>query len=116
MRTLINLIFLLLMLLCAPILLYFVYNKSNTWIRLDKLGSSSSSIRNEIQIKNLQIAQLKKENAELKARMQSPLSRPPRPFGQGAYQTGSNNDSNFSRPPRRVGAGHSTQEWLEDLE
>ena len=115
MKTLINLIFLLLILLCVPVFLYFVYNKTNAWIGPDKFGSSSSSIQKEIQIKNLQIARLKKENAELKAREQSPLARPPRPFGQGAQYTNSNSQSRLSRPPRSVGKDYAPREHPEDL-
>lgn len=115
MKTLINLIFLLLILLCVPVFLYFVYKKTDAWNGPDKFGPSSSSIQNEIQIKNLQIARLKKENAELKAREQSPLARPPRPFGQGTQYTNSNSQSRLSRPPRSVRKDYAPREHPEDL-
>lgn len=115
MKNLINLFFVLLMLLCVPVFLYFIHSKTNVSNDTDKTKNSASLLQNEIQIKNLQIARLKKENADLKARAQSPLSRPPRPFGQGAQYTDSNSQSPLSRPPRRVGTDYEFREVNEAL-
>ena len=72
------------------------------------------SSSNDIQIKNAEIARLRKENTELKARKLSPLAQPPRPLGQSAAPANPNSESLLSQPPRRLGQGskpcRSTQE------
>jgi hypothetical protein len=115
MKALTNLIFIVLLTLSAPVFLFIMYSKTYASKGAETSAKKPSSVIYEVQIKNAEIARLKKENAELKARIQSPLSRPPRPFGQGAQYTDSNSQSPLSRPPRRVGADYEFREANEAL-
>jgi cell division protein FtsB len=83
MKSLPNLIVLLVLLLSMPVLLYYMVVKTYS----DNGTEKPTSFENAIQIKDSEIARLKKENlalkkenAELKTRQSSPLSQPPRRF------------------------------------
>lgn len=108
MKALTNLIFLILMLLCVPVFLYFMYTKTYASGQMDLTAPTKPSSSNEIQIKNAEIARLRKENTELKARELRPLAQPPRRFGQGAQSTNPNSQGLLSQPPRRVGQGSNS--------
>jgi hypothetical protein len=77
---------------------------------LNEAALAKPSSSNDIQIKNAEIARLKKENAELKTRKLSPLAQPPRPLGQSAAPANPNSQSPLSQPPRRIGQGSSSRE------
>lgn len=113
MKALTNLIFILLLTLSAPVFLFIMYSKTYASNSVETSAKKPSSVIYDVQIKNAEIARLKKENAELKARIQSPLSRPPRPFGQGTPNTDSNSQSPLSRPPRRAGGYDDTHDYRE---
>lgn len=107
MKALPNLIVLLVLLLSMPVLLYYMYTKTyiSKIIETDA-GTKNPSTDAAIQIKNAEIARLKKECAELelKGRESNPLAQPPRPFGRGGYFTNPNAQGALSQPPRRVGS------------
>jgi len=102
MKALLNSIVLLVLLISMPALIYYMYIKTYT-----KKAHTYVSINNTIQIKNAEIARLKKENAELKAREVRPLAQPPRRFGQGAQSANPTSESPLSQPPRRIGSDYS---------
>jgi hypothetical protein len=115
MKALPNLAFLLLLLLGMPVCLYYMYTKTFSSNELNQSAIRPSSGESaDVQINNLEIARLKKENAELKTRKLSPLAQPPRPLGQSAPPANPNSQSLLSQPPRRLGQGskpcRSTQE------
>ena len=103
MKALPNLIFLLLLLLSMPAFIYYMYTKTYASNQMNEAALAKQSSSNDIQIKNAEIARLKKENAELKTRELRPLAQPPRPFGQGAQAANPNSQSPLSQPPRRIG-------------
>jgi hypothetical protein len=87
MKALPNLIALLILLLSMPVLLYYMVTKTYADKGDEQAIYPTPPIENAIQIKDAEIARLKrenttlrKENAELKARQSSPLSQPPRRF------------------------------------
>ncbi len=87
MKALPNLIVLLVLLLSMPVLLYYMVTKTYADKGIDQTVSSATSVENAIQIKDTEIARLKRENAalkkentELKSRQSNPLSQPPRRF------------------------------------
>ena len=112
-----NLAFLLLLLLGMPVCLYYMYTKTFSSNELQSAIRPSSGESADVQINNLEIARLKKENAELKARDMRPLAQPPRPLGQSAAPANPNSQSLLSQPPRRLGQGskpcRSTQECYQ---
>lgn len=110
MKALPNLIFLLLLLLSMPAFIYYMYTKTYASNQMNEAALAKPSSSNDIQIKNAEIARLKKENAELKARELRPLAQPPRPFGQGGQSTNPSSQSPLSQPPRRVGSGSTSEE------
>lgn len=114
MKTLTNLIFLILILLCVPVFLYFMYTKTYASGQMDLNAPTKLSSSNDIQIKNAEIARLRKENTELKARELRPLAQPPRRFGQGGQPTNPNSQSPLSQPPRRVGQGSSSRDSYQE--
>jgi hypothetical protein len=110
MKALPNLIFLLLLLLSMPAFIYYMYTKTYASNQMNEAALAKPSSSNDIQIKNAEIARLKKENAELKTRKLSPLAQPPRPLGQSAAPANPNSQSPLSQPPRRIGQGSSSRE------
>ena len=107
MKTLPHLLFLLLMLLGIPVFMYFLFIKSSGSSYFNKANTDTVPTRSvsEIQIKNLEIAKLKKQNEALKQKRQSPLAQPPRPFGQAYPSSNPNSKSPLAQPPRPVGKG-----------
>ena len=116
MKALPHLIFLMLMLLGIPVAFYFIYVKTydSRDVKVKASAPANPQPNNDIQIKNAEIAQLKKENAELKARELRPLAQPPRRFGQGSLSTNPNSQSPLSQPPRRVGSGSTSRESRQE--
>lgn len=110
MKALTNLIFLILMLLCIPTFLYYMYTQTYASKNVETSGMYSPPVKNDMRVKNAEIARLKKENAELKARELRPLAQPPRPFGQGGQSTNPSSQSPLSQPPRPVGSGSTSGE------
>jgi hypothetical protein len=108
MKALPSLIFLLLLLLSIPAFIYYMYTKTYTSNQVSEAALAKPSSSNVIQIKNAEIARLKKENAELKARELRPLAQPPRRFGQSAPPANPNSQSPLSQPPRRIGQGSNS--------
>jgi hypothetical protein len=116
MKALPHMIFLMLMLLGIPVAFYFIYVKTydSRDVKVKASAPANPQPNNDIQIKNAEIAQLKKENAELKARELRPLAQPPRRFGQGSLSTNPNSQSPLSQPPRRVGSGSTSRESRQE--
>ena len=112
MKALPHMIFLMLMLLGIPVAFYFIYVKTydSRDVKVKASAPANPQPNNDIQIKNAEIARLKKENAELKTRKLSPLAQPPRPLGQSAAPANPNSQSPLSQPPRRIGQGSSSRE------
>jgi hypothetical protein len=108
MKALPSLIFLLLLLLSIPAFIYYMYTKTYASNQVSEAALAKPSSSNVIQIKNAEIARLKKENAELKARELRPLAQPPRRFGQSAAPANPNSQSPLSQPPRRIGQGSNS--------
>ncbi|MCX6846013.1 MAG: hypothetical protein NTU84_05540 [Verrucomicrobia bacterium] len=110
MKALTNLIFLILMLIGIPVFLYYMYTKTYASKKVETSAMHAPSVKNDIRIKNLEIARLKKENAELKTRELRPLAQPPRPLGQGIQSANPNSQSLLSQPPRRIGRNSNSCE------
>ena len=107
MKALTNLIFLILMLLCIPTFLYYMYQKTYASPHLEKIPSVPE-YRKELQEKINENKRLQKEIDELKKHKERPLAQPPRPFGKGYTNPQNSNSGNsskslLSQPPRRVG-------------
>jgi hypothetical protein len=114
MKALPNLIFLLLLLLSMPAFIYYMYTKTYASNQMNEAALAKPSSSNDIQIKNAEIARLRKENAELKTRELRPLAQPPRPLGQSAAPANPNSQSLLSQPPRRLGQGSSSRESYQE--
>jgi hypothetical protein len=109
MKTLTNLIFLILLLLCGPIFLYYMYHKTYT------PGAFQNTLSHTLNLKTFQekineTQRLKMELEELNKYYERPLAQPARRFGQGGQSTNPNSQSPLSQPPRRIGQGSSSSD------
>jgi hypothetical protein len=103
MKTITNLVFLTLFLICGPVFMYYVYTKTYTPGTFQK-KLTSPDYQKIIQEKNYENQRLQKELEELKKHKERPLAQPARRFGQGGGQsTNPTSQSPLSQPPRRVG-------------
>ncbi len=102
MRTVTNLVFLVLFLICGPVFMYYMYTKTYAPDTFQK-KLTPPDYQKKLQEKNNENQRLQEELEELKKHMERPLAQPAWRFGQGGRSTNPSSKSPLSQPPRRMG-------------